>query len=166
MATIQKIIPNLWFDCEAEEAVNFYTSIFERSEIHKVTRYLKAGEEIHRKEEGSVMTIEFSLDGQTFVALNGGPHFTFNEAISFIVTCTTQEEVDYYWDKLSQGGDESAQQCGWLKDKFGVSWQVVPERLTELLQSDPPIAEKVMKEMLKMKKIDVKALETVNEQSL
>lgn len=163
MATFQKIIPNLWFDHEAEVAVTFYTTIFKHSEVTKVTHYKKAGQEIHGKEKGSVMTVEFSLEGQKFVALNGGPHFTFNEAVSFIVSCSSQEEVDYYWEKLSEGGEESAQQCGWLKDKFGVSWQIVPDQLQDLLQSS--IADKIMKELLKMKKIDIRILKEVKEQS-
>ncbi|ARI76225.1 VOC family protein [Halobacillus mangrovi] len=164
MGSIQKITPNFWFDTQAEEAVQFYTSIFEDSEILKVTHYKNAGQEVHGMEEGSVMTIEFKLEGQKFVALNGGPHFTFNEAISFIVTCANQEEVDYFWGRLSESGDESAQQCGWLKDKFGVSWQIVPEQLDELLShDDPAVAENVMNEMLQMKKIDLDVLEQVKD---
>lgn len=165
MGNIQKITPNLWFNDDAEKAVQFYTSIFKDSEIVKTKRYMKAGQDIHGMSEGNVMTIDFKLEGQRFVALNGGPHFKFNEAISFIVHCATQEEVDYYWDKLTEGGDESAQQCGWLKDKFGVSWQIVPDVLPELLsQSDPETSERVMKTMLNMKKIDCNVLKEVYEQ--
>lgn len=164
MGNIQKITPHFWFDIQAEEAAQFYTSIFEDSEIVKVNRYMKSGQELHGMAEGSVMTVEFKLEGQRFVALNGGPHFKFNEAISFIVNCATQEEVDYFWEQLSEGGDEAAQQCGWLKDKFGVSWQIIPERLPELLShSDPAVSEKVMNEMLKMKKIDTTVLKEIKE---
>ena len=123
---MQKITPFLWFANQAEEAVKFYTSIFRDSKIGKVTRYGKEGFEIHRMPEGTIMTAEFQIEGQKFVALNGGPHFKFTEAISFVVNCQTQEEVDYYWEKLSEGGDEKAQMCGWLKDKYGMSWQVIP----------------------------------------
>nr|WP_197033364.1 VOC family protein [Halobacillus karajensis] len=162
MGSIQKITPNFWFDYQAEEAAKFYTSIFQDSEIIKVSRYMNEGKEIHGKDEGTVMTVDFQLEGQRFVALNGGPQFKFNEAISFIVHCANQEEVDYFWEKLSEGGDESAQQCGWLKDTFGVSWQIVPDSLQELLnQPDPVISEKVMKAMLQMKKIDINALKEV-----
>ncbi len=164
MGNIQKITPNFWFDSEAEEAVEFYTSIFKDSKVEKVTHYLKTGQEIHGKEEGAVMTVEFKLEGQKFVALNGGPQFKFNEAVSFIVHCANQEEVDYFWGKLSEGGDESKQQCGWLKDKFGVSWQIVPDCLSELLSHpDPAISEKVLKEMLQMKKIDTTILKKIQE---
>lgn len=123
---MQKITPCLWFDDKAEEAANFYVSIFKNSRIGRITRYGKEGYDIHRRPAGTVMTVEFRLEGQDFVALNGGPVFTFNEAISLQVHCRTQEEVDDYWEKLSDGGDTSAQRCGWLKDKYGVSWQIVP----------------------------------------
>jgi predicted 3-demethylubiquinone-9 3-methyltransferase (glyoxalase superfamily) len=123
---MQKIISCLWFDTNAEEAANFYISIFMNSKIGKISRYGKEGYEIHGKPEGTVLTVEFELNGQTFTALNGGPAFKFNEAISFQVHCESQNEVDYYWEKLSKGGDEKAQQCDWLKDKYGVSWQIVP----------------------------------------
>lgn len=156
----QKITPNLWFNTNAEEAVNFYLSIFKNSRISRIARYGKEGFDIHGMPEGSVMTIEFLLDGQEFVALNGGPHFRFNEAVSFIVNCDTQEEVDHYWSKLGEGGDPKAQMCGWLKDKFGLSWQVVPTILTELmLDKDPRKAANVMNTMLKMKKLDIAPLE-------
>ena len=154
MKVTQRISPCLWFDDQAEEAVRFYSTIFKNARVLKIARYGKAGYEIHKKPEGSVMTIAFELDGQEFTALNGGPVFKFNEAISLQVFCETQEEIDYYWKKLSEGGDEKAQQCGWLKDRFGVSWQVVPTILPELV-SDPTSAksQRAMQAMLKMKKI-------------
>ena len=136
MANMQKISANLWFDRQAEEAVNYYMSIFRNSRIIRVTYYGEEGHDIHKMPAGSVMTIEFELEGQTFVALNGGPVFKFNEAVSFIVNCDTQAEIDYYWDKLSRDGDKNAQQCGWLKDKFGLSWQIVPSTLSEMFSSD------------------------------
>lgn len=123
---MQKINPFLWFDKQAEEAVKFYVSIFKNSKIGEIIRYGREGQEIHGMEEGTVMTIDFEIEGQKFVALNGGPMFKFNEAISFQVNCETQNELDYYWEKLSEGGDKNAQQCGWLKDKYGVSWQSYP----------------------------------------
>ena len=156
---MQKITPCLWFDDNAEEAVKFYTSIFKKSKIGRIARYGEEGYEIHGKRAGTVMTIEFELNGQTFTALNGGPVFKFNEAISFQVGCKSQEEVDYYWEKLSQGGDEKAQQCGWLKDKYGVSWQIVPAVLSEMLQdNDAEVSNQVMKALLQMKKLDIKKL--------
>lgn len=160
MATMQKINSNLWFDDQAEEAVNFYVSVFKNSGIGRILRYGKEGAEIHKRPPGSVMTVEFHLEGQTFIALNGGPVFTFNESISFIVNCDTQEEVDYYWNKLSEGGDEKAQICGWLKDKFGLSWQIVPVILPELLlDSDSERSQRVMKAMLQMKKLNIELLQ-------
>lgn len=155
-----RISTNLWFHSNAEEAVNFYTSIFENSSIGKVTRYGKERYEIPGLSEGSVMTIEFELEGYSFVALNGGPQFTFTEAISFIIHCKTQEEIDYYWDKLSEGGNEKAQACGWLKDRFGVSWQIVPEKLTDMLNDpDTGKSDRVMKALLQMnKKLDIQRL--------
>ena len=160
MATIQKITPNLWFDRQAEEAVKFYTSVFKNSKIGRISHYSKEGYEVHKMPAGTVMTVEFELQGQKFVALNGGPVFKFNEAVSFVVNCENQDEVDYYWEKLSQGGDASAQVCGWLKDKYGLSWQVVPTVLNELLSDrDRKKADRVMRAMLQMKKIDIKALE-------
>lgn len=156
---MQKITPCLWFDSNAEEAVNFYCSIFKNSKVRKISRYGEAGYEIHGKPAGTVMTVEFELNGQTFTALNGGPMFKFNEAISFQVSCESQQEVDYYWEKLSEGGDEKAQQCGWLKDKCGISWQIVPSVLGEMLQDkDPKKSERVMKALLQMTKLDIKAL--------
>jgi predicted 3-demethylubiquinone-9 3-methyltransferase (glyoxalase superfamily) len=153
---LQRITPCLWFDNQAEEAANFYTSIFKNSKIGRIARYGKEGYEIHRRPEGTVMTVEFEIDGQAFTALNGGPIFKFNEAISFQVRCETQEEVDYYWEKLSEGGDKKAQQCGWLKDKYGMSWQVIPKVLSELLgDPDSEKSQRAMKAMLQMKKIDI-----------
>jgi predicted 3-demethylubiquinone-9 3-methyltransferase (glyoxalase superfamily) len=156
---VQKISPFLWFDNQAEEAVKFYISIFKNSKIGKVTRYGKEGYEIHRMPEGTVMTIDFEIEGQKFVALNGGPMFKFNEAISFQVNCKDQKEVDYYWENLSEGGDKNAQQCGWLKDKYGVSWQIVPILLAKMMQDkDIKKSQKVMKAMLQMHKIDINTL--------
>jgi len=156
---MQKITPCLWFDSNAEEAVEFYTSIFNKSKIGRISRYTEEGYEIHGKPAGTVLTIEFELNGQTFTALNGGPVFKFNEAISFQVHCKSQKEVDYYWEKLSTGGDAKAQQCGWLKDKYGVSWQIVPTVLAEMLQDkDPEKSNRVMKALLQMKKLDIKRL--------
>jgi predicted 3-demethylubiquinone-9 3-methyltransferase (glyoxalase superfamily) len=163
---MQRITPCLWFDSNAEEAAKFYTSIFKNSKIGKISRYGKEGHEIHGKPEGSVLTVEFELDGQTFTALNGGPVFKFNEAISLQVHCKSQNEVDYYWEKLSEGGDEKAQQCGWLKDKYGVSWQIVPVVLAKMLQDkSAEKSERVMKALLQMKKLDIKALEQAYQQS-
>jgi len=153
---VQRIAPCLWFDNQAEEAAKFYIAIFKNSKIVRIARYGEAGHEVHGRPAGTVMTVEFELDGQRFTALNGGPIFKFNEAISFQVNCETQEEVDYYWEKLSEGGDKKAQQCGWLKDKYGASWQVVPRDLSAMM-SDPD-AEKsgrAMKAMLQMKKLDI-----------
>ena len=150
---MQKLTPFLWFDSNAEEAVHFYTSVFKNSKIVKVLRYGEAGP----GPKGSVMTIAFELDGQSFTAINGGPHFTFSGAVSFVVHCKTQEEVDYYWDKLSAGGKEL--QCAWLMDKYGLSWQIVPDVLIELLQDkDPAKSKRVMEAMLKMIKIDIPTL--------
>lgn len=156
---MQKISPCLWFDDNAEEAVKFYVSIFKNSKVGNVTRYGKEGYEIHKKKEGSVMTINFEIEGQKFLALNGGPIFKFNEAISFQIYCDMQEEIDYYWEKLTEGGDKNAQVCGWLKDKFGASWQVVPIALIKMLQDkDSKKTERVMKAMLQMQKLDIDAL--------
>jgi len=161
---MQKITPCLWFDSNAEEAVKFYTSIFKNSKIGNITRYGEAGYEIHGKPAGTVLTIEFELGGQVFTALNGGPMFKFNEAISFQVNCESQEEVDYYWEKLSEGGDERAQECGWLKDKYGVSWQIVPTVLVEmLLDKDPKKSERVMNALFQMKKLDIAKLKQAYE---
>jgi predicted 3-demethylubiquinone-9 3-methyltransferase (glyoxalase superfamily) len=164
MPTVQKITPNLWFDRQALEAAEFYTSIFRDSKIKRVTRYGDAGQEVHGMPAGTVMTVEFELEGQEFLALNGGPQFTFSEAISFIVNCETQEQVDYFWAKLGQGGDKNAQVCGWLKDKFGVSWQIVPTILSEMLQDeDAEKSSRVMEAMLKMVKLDIAALQRAYE---
>jgi predicted 3-demethylubiquinone-9 3-methyltransferase (glyoxalase superfamily) len=162
---MQKITPCLWFDSNAEEAVNFYTSIFKNSKIGNISRYGEAGYEIHGKPAGTVLTMEFELNGQTFTALNGGPMFKFNEAISFQVGCESQEEIDYYWEKLSEGGDKKAQQCGWLKDKYGLSWQIVPTVLGKMLQDkNAKKSESVMKALLQMKKLDIKTLQQTYEQ--
>ena len=155
---MQKITPFLWFDDQAEDAVNLYTSIFKNSKVGRIFRYTKETAEKTGRPVGSVLTIEFEIEGQKFVALNGGPLFKFNESISFVVNCETQEEVDYFWGKLTAaGGEESA--CGWLKDKFGVSWQVVPAVLIDMLHDkDQKKSERVMHTMLQMKKIDIKTL--------
>jgi predicted 3-demethylubiquinone-9 3-methyltransferase (glyoxalase superfamily) len=159
MATIQKISPCLWFDGQAEEAAKFYVGIFKDARIDMISRYGEAGQEITGQEPGTVMTVEFTLAGQTFTALNGGPQFKFNEAISLQVACKTQDEIDYYWEKLGAGGNPKAQQCGWLKDKFGLSWQVVPEMLGELMHKGTPAQNnRVMTALLKMKKLDIAAL--------
>lgn len=156
-----QITPCLWFDTQAEEAAEFYTAIFDNSRIGNITRFGEAGHEVHGMPAGTVMTVAFELDGQPFTALNGGPLFRFNEAISFQVNCQTQKEVDYYWEKLSEGGDAKAQQCGWLKDRFGVSWQIIPAQLGELLQKDT--SGRVMQAMLQMKKIDIEKMQQAYE---
>lgn len=157
MATVKKISPCLWFDDQGEDAARFYVSIFKHSKINDISRYTEAGKEIHGRPPGSVMTVAFELEGQPFTALNGGPLFKFNEAISFQINCDTQEEIDYFWNKLTEGGNPKAQQCGWLKDKFGVSWQVVPSMLAELMKG--PGANRTMTALLKMKKLDIAALQ-------
>lgn len=163
---MQTISPCLWFDHQAEDAARFYVSVFRNSKIGNITRYGEAGFEIHGRPAGSVMTVEFELDGQAFLALNGGPIFRFNEAISLIVNCHTQEELDYYWDRLSAGGDRSAQQCGWLKDRYGVSWQIVPIVLREMLQDkDANKTQRVMTALLQMKKLEIRKLKAAYEQS-
>src|SRR5438105_4206641 len=155
-----KINPCLWFDRQAEDAARFYTGIFKDSKIVAISRYGEAGKEIHGKPPGSVMTVAFELNGQSFTALNGGPHFKFNEAISLQIDCETQAEVDYFWERLSEGGDPNAQQCGWLKDKFGLSWQVVPRVLSKLLNDpDTAKAQRAFQAMLQMKKLDIEALQ-------
>jgi predicted 3-demethylubiquinone-9 3-methyltransferase (glyoxalase superfamily) len=164
MARIDKITPCLWFDNQAEEAARYYTGIFKNSKIGKISRYGEAGKEIHGRPAGSVMTVEFELEGQKFTALNGGPVFTFNEAISFQISCETQQDIDYYWDRLTKGGDERAQQCGWLKDKFGVSWQVVPAMLAELFTDpDREKTDRVMEALLPMKKLDIEVLKQASQ---
>lgn len=153
---MQKITPFLWFADQAEEAARFYVSFFKKSKILKVTRYSKAASKASGRPAGAVMTIVFQLEGQRFIALNGGPHFKFTEAVSFVVNCKTQAELDRMWKKLSAGGQES--QCGWLKDKYGLSWQIVPDGLDELLSKDAIKAERVMKALLQMRKLDIKKL--------
>jgi predicted 3-demethylubiquinone-9 3-methyltransferase (glyoxalase superfamily) len=149
----QKIVPNLWFDTEAEEAAEFYTSVFDNSRIVNVTHYTESAP----REEGMVMTVEFELDGQRFVGINGGPEFKFDEAVSFAIECETQDEIDYFWAKLTDGGEESV--CGWLKDRFGVSWQVIPTGMEEVFADpDKERVDRAMKAMLDMRKIDVEAL--------
>ena len=160
---MQRISPFLWFDDKAEEAAVFYTSIFKNSKIKTIVRYGDSGAEVTGRPKGTVMTVAFQLDGQEFVALNGGPQYKFTEAVSFVVNCQTQEEVDEYWKKLSDGGQEV--QCGWLRDKYGLSWQIVPTILSEMLNDpDPKKADRVMKAMLQMKKIDIKGLKQAYEQ--
>jgi predicted 3-demethylubiquinone-9 3-methyltransferase (glyoxalase superfamily) len=157
---MKRITPCLWFDSEAEEAATFYVGIFKNSKVTSVSRYGEAGREVHGQPAGKVLTVAFELDGHPFTALNGGPQFKFNEAVSFQVPCKSQEELDYYWDKLSAGGDPRAQQCGWLKDKFGLSWQVFPSALIDMLQDkDRKRADRVMAAMLQMKKMDLRGLE-------
>lgn len=149
----QEIIPNLWFDTEAEEAARFYTSVFDDSRVVNVTHYTDAGP----REAGSVMTVEFELNGNRFIGINGGPEFKFNEAVSFQINCDTQEEIDYYWERLAEGGEEGP--CGWLKDRYGLSWQVVPSWLDEVFSDeDRERASRVMDAMLRMRKLDVAAL--------
>jgi predicted 3-demethylubiquinone-9 3-methyltransferase (glyoxalase superfamily) len=156
---MQKITPFLWFDNQAEEAMNFYTSVFKNSKVGGVTRYGDGGPD----QKGSVMTASFELEGLQFTALNGGPEFKFTEAISFVVDCQSQAEVDELWEKLTEGGEES--QCGWLKDKFGVSWQIVPRELPVLMNDpDPEKAKRVTEALLKMKKIDIQALREASHQ--
>jgi predicted 3-demethylubiquinone-9 3-methyltransferase (glyoxalase superfamily) len=159
MPKLSKITPCLWFDNQGEEAANFYVVIFKNSKINRISRYTEAGKEHHRQPVGSAMVVEFELEGQTFTALNGGPIFKFTEAISFQVMCDTQDEIDYFWNKLSSGGDPKAQQCGWLKDKFGLSWQIVPSIIGDIMTSGKPgQAEGAMNAVMKMKKIDLAEL--------
>ncbi len=160
---MQKITPFLWFDNQAEEAAKFYTSIFRNAKIHNISRYDEAGAKASGRPAGSVMVVAFTLDGQEFTALNGGPIFKFTEAISFVVNCETQEEVDHYWNNLSS--DPKSEQCGWLKDKYGLSWQIVPKQLGEMLSdSDSKKAGRVMQAMLQMKKIDIAVLKQAYDQ--
>ena len=155
--TAKKITPCLWFDTQAEEAAKFYASVFKNSKIGKISRYGQEGFEVHGKKAGTVMTVEFEIEGQKFLALNGGPHFKFNEAVSFQVPCETQEEIDYFWSTLAKDGEEG--RCGWLKDKFGLSWQVIPKALPEMLmEGNSETAQRVMRSMLQMRKIDIAAL--------
>ncbi len=159
MPTIkQKIAPCLWFDTQAEEAAKFYTSVFKNSRIKQISRYGEAGREVHGKKAGTVMVAEFEIEGQTFIALNGGPQFKFDEAVSFQVFCDSQEEIDYFWDKLCEGGKEGP--CGWLKDKYGLSWQVVPSVLPQMMtDAGRAGSDRVMKAVLQMKKFDLAALQ-------
>ena len=155
---MQKIVPNLWFDDRAEEAMNFYVSVFKNARAGAVTRYGAAAARVSGKPEGSVLTATFEIEGQEFTALNGGPQFTFSEAVSFLVRCDTQEEIDDLWSKLTDGGEESM--CGWLKDRFGVSWQIVPAALEGMIEGDDPArSERVMVAMLEMRKLDMARLE-------
>jgi predicted 3-demethylubiquinone-9 3-methyltransferase (glyoxalase superfamily) len=158
----QRITPCLWFDTQAEDAANTYVAIFKNSRIVRLSRYGKEGHEVHGREAGSVMTVEFEIEGQRFVALNGGPHFKFNEAVSFQVHCETQEEIDDYWGKLTEGGEEGP--CGWLKDRYGVSWQIVPAVLPDMLMDrDPEKSGRVTKAFLQMRKFDIEELERAYE---
>ena len=155
--TAKKITPCLWFDTQAEEAAKFYASVFKNSKIGKVSRYGKEGFEVHGKKAGTVMTVEFELEGQKLLALNGGPHFKFNEAVSFQVHCETQQEIDHFWSELAKDGEEGP--CGWLKDRFGLSWQIIPKALPEMLMDgNSETAQRVMRSMLQMRKIDIAAL--------
>jgi predicted 3-demethylubiquinone-9 3-methyltransferase (glyoxalase superfamily) len=152
--------PCLWFDGEAEDAARFYTGIFPNSKITSISHYGEAGREVHGQPAGKVLTVAFELDGRPFTALNGGPQFKFNEAVSFQVPCTNQEEIDYYWDKLTAGGDAQAQQCGWLKDRYGLSWQVFPAAVMDMLQDqDRKKADRVMQARMEMRKMALVALE-------
>ena len=160
MPITHRITPCLWFDDQAEEAARRYTGIFPNSRIGLVTHYSDVGTEIHGRPPGSVMVVQFELDGHAFTALNGGPVFTFNEALSLQVNCRAQAEIDYYWERLGEGGDPRARQCGWLKDRYGVSWQVVPDRMDQMFRdSDSPGAKRAMAAMLEMKKIDIAEIE-------
>ena len=162
-----RIRPCLWFDGQGEDAANYYVGIFPNSRIVKVARFGEAGHEIHQRPAGSVMTVDFELDGQRFTALNGGPEFRFNEAISLQVYCDSQDEIDYYWSKLGAGGDPNAQVCGWLKDRFGVSWQIVPKGIEELFKDEnSPGAQRTMEAMLKMKKLDIAELKRAHDGEL
>lgn len=160
MPQLQKITACLWFDKQAEEAANYYTSIFRNSGITAISRYPDSGQEIHGRPAGSVLTVAFELDGQAFTALNGGPLFKFNEAVSMQVNCESQDELDYFWERLSAGGPPQAQQCGWLKDKFGLSWQIVPTVLAQMMADhDAQRCARVMDALLPMKKLDIAALQ-------
>jgi predicted 3-demethylubiquinone-9 3-methyltransferase (glyoxalase superfamily) len=159
MTLTSKISPCLWFDSQAEDAARFYVSVFKNAKINTTLRYSDAGVEVHGRPPGSVMVVNFELDGLSFQALNGGPHFKFTEAVSLVITCADQAEIDHYWDKLGAGGDPKAQQCGWLKDRFGLSWQVVPAMMDDLFRdASSPGAKRAMAAMLEMKKLDIAAL--------
>jgi predicted 3-demethylubiquinone-9 3-methyltransferase (glyoxalase superfamily) len=158
-ASIQQISPCLWFDGQAEEAARFYISVFKKGKITAITRYPEVGQEVHGRAAGSVMTVEFVLNGLPFMGLNGGPQFKFNEAVSLMILCDTQAEVDYYWEKLSEGGDPSVQACGWLKDKFGLSWQVVPKGVMKLWKDHKsPATRRAFAALMDMKKLDIAKL--------
>jgi predicted 3-demethylubiquinone-9 3-methyltransferase (glyoxalase superfamily) len=157
---LTKITPCLWFDTQAEEAANFYVSIFPDSKITAIARFPESGHEVHGQRAGSVMTVAFDLGAHSFIGLNGGPYFKFTEAISLTIECARQEEVDYYWGKLSEGGDPESQQCGWVKDRFGLSWQIVPNLLPEIyVHGEPEVRERVFSAMLQMRKLDIPTLE-------
>ncbi len=157
---MNRIAPCLWFDANAEEAVKFYTSIFRNSKIKHTSRYGDAAAQVSGRPKGSVLTVQFEIDGQEFTALNGGPIFKFTEAISLQVYCENQDELDHYWNKLTEGGDPRAQQCGWLKDKYGVSWQIVPRMVAKMMsEGDPARLERVWAKLLQMKKIDIRTLQ-------
>ena len=159
MATLSRITPCLWFDRQAEEAANYYVGIFPNSRITAISRYGEAGRDTHGMEPGTVLTVAFELDGQSFTALNGGPQFRFNEAISFQVMCDTQEEIDFFWDRLGADGDAAAQMCGWLKDRYGASWQLVPRQFINIITGpDQARADRAMALLMKMKKLDIDAL--------
>jgi predicted 3-demethylubiquinone-9 3-methyltransferase (glyoxalase superfamily) len=159
MQISQKIAPCLWFDTQAEDAANFYVSIFRNSKIVDISRYGKAGQDTHQKPEGSVMTVAFEIEGLPYTALNGGPHFKFNEAVSFQIFVDDQKELDYYWNKLTPGGDPKSQICGWLKDRFGVSWQVVPKGMLDWWSTPDARSQRAFEAMMKMGKLDIAALE-------
>jgi predicted 3-demethylubiquinone-9 3-methyltransferase (glyoxalase superfamily) len=160
MPRVHSITPCLWFDREAEAAANYYIGIFPNSKISEITYYTEAGQDQHRMPAGTALTVAFDLDGFAFTALNGGPVFKFNEAVSFQIYCDNQQEVDHYWDRLGEGGPPEAQQCGWIKDKFGLSWQIVPVRMMEMLtSSDKAASGRAMEAMMGMKKLDIAALE-------
>jgi predicted 3-demethylubiquinone-9 3-methyltransferase (glyoxalase superfamily) len=157
----QKISPCLWFDTQAEQAANFYVSVFKDSRVKRIIRYSKAGKEMHRREPGSVLTVEFEIAGQTFLAINGGPQFKFSESVSFQIACQSQDEIDYFWDSLGRGGEEGP--CGWLKDKFGLSWQVAPDILPDMLaKHDSEQSQRAMAALMKMKKLDIAALKAAH----
>lgn len=160
MAKLSKITPCLWFDNQAEQAAKLYVSLFKKSSIGKISRYSKEGFEIHGRPAGSVMAVNFTLEGQSFMALNGGPMFKLSEAVSFMVNCETQEEIDHFWGKLSRGGDPKAQQCGWLKDKFGLSWQIVPSAMSKWMSDrDASKSARVMHAFMPMKKLNIAKLQ-------
>ena len=159
MAVRTRVTPFLWFDHEAEEAANYYCSIFPNSRITQLARYGDAGHEHHQQKAGTVMVVAFELDGCPMTAINGGPLFRFNESTSFVVACEDQDAIDYYWEKLTAGGEPKAQQCGWLKDRYGLSWQVVPENIGELMGGDSEAAQRVMAAVMPMKKLDLAAMQ-------